>query len=61
MGRYNYTPESNEELESSLFERDEDVNEYTADDRNDDAKMLRDEWAKLDKPHNIRETENLKK
>ena len=26
MGRYNYTPESNEELESSLFERDEDVN-----------------------------------
>jgi len=43
MGRYNYTPESNEELESSLFERDEDVNEYTADDRNDDAKMLEDE------------------
>ena len=43
MGRYNYTPESNEELESSFYERDEDVNEYTADDRNDDAKMLEDE------------------
>jgi hypothetical protein len=41
MGRYTYTPESNEELEP--YERSEDISEYTADDRNDDAKMLEDE------------------
>jgi len=48
MGRYNYTPESNEELESSFHERNEDAGEYTADDRNDDAKMLEADEKGLD-------------
>lgn len=59
MGRLDY--QSDDSFIEDFYERSEDISEYTADDRNDDAKMLRDEWAKLDKPHSIRETENLKK
>ncbi len=61
MSRRNTDFDTDDSFIEDMFDRTEDVNEYTADDRNDDAKMLRDEWAKLDKPHNIRETENLKK
>ena len=61
MGRRNTDFDTDDSFIEDFYERNEDAGERDADDRNDDAKMLRDEWAKLDKPHNIRETENLKK
>ena len=43
MGRLDYQTDNDNDYTESLFERNEDVSEYTADDRNDDAKMLEDE------------------
>ena len=41
MGRLDY--QSDDSFIEDMFDRTEDVSEYTADDRNDDAKMLEDE------------------
>jgi hypothetical protein len=59
MGRLDY--QSDDSYTEDFYERDEDVNADSDFEQQREAKFLRDEWAKLDKPHNIRETENLKK
>lgn len=41
MGRLDY--QSDDSFIEDFYERSEDISEYTADDRNDDAKMLEDE------------------
>ena len=48
MGRLDYQTDNDNDYTESLFDRTEDVNEYTADDRNDDAKMLEADEKGLD-------------
>ena len=42
MSRRNTDYDTDDSFIEDMFDRTEDVNEYTADDRNDDAKMLED-------------------
>jgi hypothetical protein len=59
MGRLDY--QSDDSYIEDFYERDEDVNADSDFEQQREARFLRDEYKKLDTPHNIRETENLKK